>query len=150
MSDGAHFPTILVPTDFSPTARRALDFARDLARATGPSRIVLVHAHFVPLEIEALAVRGVERVFSEIEEQARRDLGELAAELEKDGLEVKIVALEGAPESVILKAVADEAADLVVMGTHARKGLGHLFLGSVAERVLRLAPCAVATVPPAA
>ena len=45
---------------------------------------------------------------------------------------------------------ADEGADLVVMGTHARKGLGHMFLGSVAERVLRLAPCAVAAVPPAA
>jgi len=149
MSDRARFPTILVPTDFSPTARRALDFARDLARAAGPSRIVLVHAHFVPLEIEALAVRGVARVFSEIEEQARRDLGKLAAELEKDGLEVKTIALDGAAESVILKAVSDERADLIVMGTHSRKGLGHLFLGSIAERVLRLAPCAVVTVPPA-
>ena len=149
MASAALFPTILVPTDFSPTARRALDFARDLARAAGPSRIVLVHAHFVPLEIEALAVRGVAQVFSEIEEQARRDLEALATDLEKEGLQVKVVALEGAAESVILKVIADESADLVVMGTHARKGLGHMFLGSIAERVLRLAPCAVVTVPPA-
>lgn len=145
MAEG--FRTILVPTDFSATARRALEIACLLARASA-GRIVLVHAHFVPLEIEALAVRGVARVFNEIEEQAKETLRGQVAELERDGLEAKFVALEGPAESVIDKVAADEGADLIVIGTHARKGLGHFFLGSVAERVLRTASCPVIAVPP--
>jgi universal stress protein A len=53
---------------------------------------------------------------------------------------------EGNPAAAILKAASDSHCDLIVMGTHGRKGLGRLLLGSVAEQVVRLAPCPVLTV----
>ncbi len=148
MSDELRFATILVPTDFSPTAERALELASVLARAAGPAHLILVHAHFVPLEIEALAVRVVAKVYAEIEAQASAQLQKACAKLDSEGVKAEYVALEGATESVIVKLAGDRHADLIVTGTHGRKGLGHLFLGSVAERVLRTAPCPVITVPP--
>ncbi len=142
------FSTILVPHDFSPTADRALEVAKALARATDAKKLVLAHAHFVPLEIGALAVQGVERVYADIERQATERLEQIGTSLRDEGFNAEFVALQGAPEHVILEVVADKKADLIVMGTHARHGLRHLFLGSIAERVLRTAPCPVLTVPP--
>ena len=148
MTRPARFETILVPHDFSPTADRALELAKALARAAGPAKIVLVHAHFVPLEIGALAVRGIDRVYAEIEKEALTRLGQTVAALESEGFAADFVALEGAAENVVLKAVEERKPDLIIMGTHARRGLGQVFLGSIAERVLRLSPCPVIAVPP--
>lgn len=141
----APFSNILVAVDFSPTSRRAVELARDLVKAAGPAHLILAHAHFVPLEIEALAVRGVERVFADIEKQAKAQLDEIVAELTADGVSAEAVALEGIAEDVLLKLAEDRHADLIVMGTHGRTGLGHALLGSIAERVVRGARCPVLT-----
>jgi nucleotide-binding universal stress UspA family protein len=148
MTDATRLQTILVPHDFSPTADRAVEVACALAQAAGPAQLILVHAHFVPLEIEALAVRGAEEVFRDIETQACERLDELVRELESAGQRAEYVALQGTAEGVILKLAEDKGADIIVMGTHGRRGLGHVFLGSIAERVLRMAQCPVITVPP--
>ena len=142
------FQTILVPHDFSETADHALEVAKALARAANTKRIVVAHAHFVPLEIGALAVQGVERVYADIERQATERLEQIHAALRDEGFDAEFVALQGAPEHVISEIAADKKADLIVMGTHARRGLGHLFLGSIAERVLRTSTVPVVTVPP--
>jgi nucleotide-binding universal stress UspA family protein len=142
--------TILVPHDFSPTADRALELARALAHKFGAKKIVLCHAHFVPLEIGALAVRGVERVYAEIEDQACAKLKEMVGALEAEGFSAHFEADEGAAENLILRVAKDTGADLIIMGTHGRRGLGHAFLGSIAERTLRIATCPVITVPPPA
>lgn len=150
MTEATRFETILVPHDFSPTADRALEVAKTLARAAGPARLVLAHAHFVPLEIGALAVRGADHVFAQIEREACDRLEGRVRELEAEGFTAKYVALEGTAEQTVLKLAEDEKADLIIMGTHGRRGLGHMFLGSIAERVLRIATCPVITVPPPA
>jgi glycine betaine transporter len=59
---------------------------------------------------------------------------------------ISSVLLHGAISSEIVRCAKDEAQDLIVMGTHGRTGLGHVMLGSVAEKVLRMAPCPVLTV----
>ena len=63
-------------------------------------------------------------------------------------LQTEYFALQGAPSDVILETVREYGADLVVMGTHGHSGLAHVLLGSVAERVVRTAPCPVLTVKP--
>ncbi len=140
--------TILVPTDFSPTADRALGAARALALATGPTEIVLAHANFMPREIEALAVYGAERIFEDIEKTAREQLDKRLAELSAAGISARQSHVDGRPDEVILELAQRERAELIVMGTHGRTGLRHVLLGSVAERVLRHAECAVLTMPP--
>lgn len=146
----AKFPrTILVPHDFTDTAERALAVAKALLRAEGGGgHLILAHAHFVPLEIEVLAVRGAEQVFAELEAEAVRRLSELVSKLEEEGISAEYVAARASPETLIVQLALDKGVDLIAMGTHARRGLGHVLLGSIAERVLRTAPCPVLTVPP--
>ncbi len=148
MTDARRFETILVATDFSPTADRALEAARELVLAAGSGEIVLAHAKFVPREVEALAVYGAEKVFAQIEKAAVEQLDKRLAELVQAGVPARQVHVDGRPSEVILDLARREGADLIVMGTHGRTGLSHVLLGSVAERVVRQAECPVMTVPP--
>lgn len=137
--------TLIVPCDFSASARAAFDFARGLAHRTG-ARLCLAHAYFVPLDLEALAVVGAEPVFERIEKQGREQLETWADGARREGLECEVDARRGAPEEVILSIAGERNADLIVMGSTGRTGLAHLVLGSRAERVLRMARCPVITV----
>ncbi len=143
---------VVVPTDFSPTARRALKLAEQIAAAMGPSRLILAHAYYVPVELEVLA--GAEGSSSDglllgrISEAATAELERMLEELQEAGVSVEYVARHGAPDHVIADIVRENAADLIVMGTHGRTGVSRVLLGSVAEHVVRLAPCPVLTVGP--
>ena len=148
MSEALRYRTLVVPTDFSPTAHRALELARTLALGAGPAEVVLAHARFVPREIEAVLLRGPQKILDELEQAARTELDALVAELGGAGVKARFVTREGRPERVILEVARQENADLIVMGTHGRRGVTHMLLGSVAERLLREAPCPVATVGP--
>ena len=150
MTEPFRFKTILVPTDFSETADRALGVATELARASGTAELLLVHANFMPREIEAIAIYGPEQVFEKLEAAARAQLDERLAGLATKGVAGRQIHADGRPDELILKLAQEESADLIVMGTHGRSGLSRLLLGSVAERVLRQASCPVMTVPPAA
>ncbi len=134
---------ILLPTDFSDTAGLALDYARELAARFGADVHLL---HVVPdLKAQYWTVE-VESVISDLVEtrkaDAERDLGALSL----DGVETVRTVRVGDPFVEIVRYVADNAIDLVVMGTHGRGPVEHLLLGSVAEKVVRKASCPVLTV----
>ncbi len=135
--------TLVVPMDFSAHARRALDLARGLAERAGPSHLILATAYFIPIELEALGVPDEPRVLRELETRAARDLEQLLTGLQDAGVSSEFVTQRGAPASVILELARAKHADLIVMGTHGRTGIEHALLGSVAERVVREAPCPV-------
>ncbi len=139
---------ILVPIDFSDAARAALEYAVAL-RATGGS-IELFHvlerpSYFGP---EILMVSGAEALAS-IEqfaaEQAEAELRLLVEQLGMRGVSnVHYRVTRGVPAERIVEEATEF--DLIVMGTTGRTGLAHLLAGSVAEKVVRLAPCPVLTV----
>ena len=136
------FHKILCPIDFSPCAREAMQHAAQLAREANAT---LVLAHVWEPSVWAVGGDLSPEVVGEMvatEQQQlhewRRDARELGAP------EVGIVFLTGAAWDQIAGYVrADPAIDLVVMGTRGRTGIKHALLGSVAERVVRHAPCSV-------
>lgn len=121
---------ILVPTDFGPLSAVALEHAIALALVCRAS-IHLMHVrvdHGHPSSVH----------------DAR--LAELAARCQGEGLVATFEVFDGAPAPGIVQVAADRAVDLIVLGTHGRQGLSHMILGSVAEAVVRTAPCAVLSV----
>ncbi|HTO68273.1 MAG TPA: universal stress protein [Myxococcota bacterium] len=140
------FRTIVVPMDFSPGAKQALELAKWFAKKSGPAHLVLVHAYYVPVELEQYLAEHGEATFDRISKQVTKDLDAMLADLQSAGLSAEYVARAGSPDHVILEVVKEKRADLVAMGTHGRRGLSHLLLGSVAERVVRTAEAPVLTV----
>jgi nucleotide-binding universal stress UspA family protein len=136
---------ILVPHDFSETAQHALTYAMGLAHKFGAA-ITLVHAYDTPsYGYPDAYVVGYE-ASRHIETIAARALEDVAVRTREHGLDVQTVLWRGAPW-VEIAALADQIrADLIVMGTHGRRGIAHALLGSVAEKVVRIAPCPVMTV----
>jgi universal stress protein A len=143
----AHLKRILVPTDFSRTSDLALQYAFDLATSLHTS-IHLVHVietpryaaspdgYFVGLaDLQVQLTREAEQRLSEVQLQFGR--GEVTATTQ--------VAI-GIPAECVVELARDRGSDLIVMGTHGRSGVAHFLMGSVAERVVRSAPCPVLTV----
>jgi nucleotide-binding universal stress UspA family protein len=139
--------TILHPTDFSEHSRPALELAFALARDYG-ARLVVLHAVAAPVVIYREAV--VAPSPDELRAAAWDQLEGL--EVPGAGARVERRLGDGDAPAEILRAAQQLKADLIVMGTHGRTGLGRLLMGSVAEQVVRRAPCPVLTVrtPPAA
>lgn len=135
---------VLIAVDFSKHSDRALELAVSLARTSGAS-IDLLH---VLEEAPEYAIR-VSPEIAEFEARARAKSAErlesAGAALEKTGLSVRTHLQKGYPPDVISRRAASCKSDLIVMGTHGHRGFDRLALGSVAERTLRLAPCAVLT-----
>lgn len=139
------FKTIVVPTDFSPASERAIMHARELAERFGAS-VLLLHVVEDPYAAAAWseAFLAMPDIREPLRQEALKRLEEAASAFA--GLPTTMEAVVGTPAATIVKAAADRSADLIVMGTHGRSGVAHLLLGSVAERVIRLAPCPVLTV----
>lgn len=140
---------ILVPTDFSGAAAQACRAAVTLARQYGAQVHVLRVAAFRKAERhDPLAhVVDSDRVKAELEEAALEAIGELLAEADTTDLDIQPVFRSGiAAGPTIVRYAAHHDVDMVVMGTHGRRGLNHLMLGSVAEEVVRSADCPVLTV----
>lgn len=137
---------ILLATDFSDCARRALDYARFLAEA-GSARLEVVYVQEFPPGMDpdyAVNVLYLERLRKEIDQQ----LDDLVREATggEQGRVVTARQLVGIASQKIVDAARESEADLVVVGTHGRSGLEHILLGSTAERVIRTAPCPVLAV----
>ncbi len=141
------FHRILVPTDFSPQSERAWAMARRLARAVG-AEIVLLHVFVeTPLYSESpLSGERVSEVFAAARAWVAAHLGQWAAAARAEGLAVKTLLRTGVPHEDIVATARDEGADLIAIGTHGRGGLNRLMLGSVCDRVIRLASCPVLAV----
>jgi nucleotide-binding universal stress UspA family protein len=132
---------ILCPTDFSENAAFALGVALDLARQNCAT-LVLLHVADT-LGPEKLSFGEVASALQP-EAHVLRLEGQLRGMVPPDaGVPVRFLLREGDPPPVIEEVVRSERCDLVVSGTHGRTGLSHLLMGSVAERIVRTAPCPV-------
>jgi nucleotide-binding universal stress UspA family protein len=139
---------ILCPIDFSPGSSRATSVAARLARDSD-AELELVHAWYLPAMVYAPEIMYPAEAVQEIIDDAERQLA--AAVAEAKGLGAKRVTarlLAGVPWSMIVDAAEDPTIDLIVLGTHGRTGLARVLLGSVAEKVIRHAPCSVMVVRP--
>jgi nucleotide-binding universal stress UspA family protein len=138
-------PNILVAFDFSDSAERALVWAADLQRSTGGGSIHMVHAiNSRPL---GAAERALEPVLPGEGEIAglERTMGEAARACGAEA-KVTVVMAPSAVGDTILDVARSGGVELIVMGTHGRTGVRRLFLGSIAEHVLRHADCPVVIV----
>jgi nucleotide-binding universal stress UspA family protein len=140
---------ILVPTDFSETAERAVEYAFELAEQL-KTGVYLLHAYDVPLFPDGTGLGpDVLAMFADAAEQAlQRELDKYRAREAFAGGRTEL----GDPKAVIPRVARELPADLIVMGSHGRRGFRRLLLGSVAEAVVREAHCAVIVVrspPPA-
>ena len=136
---------ILVPHDFSDTAQQALSFAIELATKLG-AKLTIVHAYEVPSYGYPDGIALTAEVAGSIRKAAETALEGVAARARRPGLEVQSMLRQGPAWSEINASARDAHDDLVVMGTHGRHGLARDLLGSVAEKVVRTAPCPVLTV----
>lgn len=133
---------ILVPIDFSDCSKKALQYAIPLARQHD-AEITLLYAISVPSyssgEYGAVDFATVE---SEMRTTGERNLAALVKEIGED-VTTRAVVLNGAPTAEIVEFARELPADIIIVSTHGRTGLKHVFLGSVAEHVVRQAPCPV-------
>lgn len=143
------FRSIMVPHDFSAPADGALELALELARSAG-ARIRLVHVFPLPMEnVSPYEIAMPERLVGEVRAAASERLERLLARVRAAGLEGDAEVDSGPVAETLVERARADGVDLIVMGTRGLSGIGHLLLGSVAERVLRTAPCPVLTVPAA-
>jgi universal stress protein A len=140
----------LVPIDFSTYADEALDYAIRLAR-TLKARLTVLHAmQPVPMAGVDMGVTLPETYLQALEEEVQRSMEAALARVTAAGLTGERIVLYGIPFQEIVETAKARQVDLIVMGTHGRTGLMHMLLGSVAEKVVRLAPCSVLVVRPLA
>lgn len=133
---------ILVPIDFSQDSEHAVDCAIGLAKQF-QARLTLLHAIYVPEAAEVNLAAYLEKIQSESD----RQMAVRRKRVDDAGVAADVLTVLGAPSQTIVETARDKQADLIVMGTHGRTGLRHMLIGSVAERVVRLAPCPVMVVP---
>ena len=140
---------ILVATDFSEPSEAALAYGRELARTFGAKLTVL----YVVENVLTRAYGTEGFVLAEpdlqagLEASARAQVDALLSAEDRDVLRASgRVITSNAPAAAIVTCARDEGVDLLVMGTHGRGAMAHLLMGSVAERVVRTAPCPVLTV----
>ena len=141
--------TILVATDFSEPSDAALAYGRELARSFG--------AHLVALHVvDDVLMRAVgsdgfvfvdPELQTSVETAAQKQVDELFSDEDRTLLHAQgVTVTSNAPAFAIVEYAKSHDVNLIVMGTHGRGAMAHLLLGSVAERVVRIAPCPVLTV----
>jgi universal stress protein A len=135
---------ICVPVDFSDTSAAALNYAKALAEAFQAQLYVL---HVLVNWIPDSDLPITPQFYNELEQAARKQLENLLPVAEREKYRVRLELINGMSEFVeIVRYARDQSIDLLVMGTHGRGPIAHMLLGSVAEKVVRKAPCPVLTV----
>jgi nucleotide-binding universal stress UspA family protein len=131
---------LLVPIDFSADADYALEYAIRLAKKL-QAKLTLLHV------IEPLVVGSVESMpytfLQDLEDKLTQAMVPYHERVTAAGLSCDYTIVHGVPFQVIIDTARMAHIDLIIMGTHGRTGLRHVLMGSVAEKVVRLAPCAV-------
>jgi universal stress protein A len=151
MSPVLALKTVLVATDFSDVADIAVRYGREFARRFEASLHVLHVAD--DMTANAMATPGYVGDFSayqaNFEQECCAKVASALTEEERTALRAQcVVVTSSEPAQAILDYAKTNAADLVIVGTHGRNGLGHLLMGSVAETIVRSATCPVLTVRP--
>ncbi len=139
------FRHILFATDLEACSAGALQVALDLARSMN-AQLTVVHVCELGGYAAAAMCEAGGDLASPLVEEAQRALEALVARADRDGVHPRALVKLGAPWQEIVAAAEEEGADLIVMGTHGRRGLAHAILGSVAEKVVQTAPMPVLTV----
>ncbi len=139
------FTHILVPTDFGDASDRALDFAIAIA-SKFDAKLTVFHASGVPAFAYAFYAEGLSWPTNEMTKEATKELDALLQKVKDRYPKAEAAVVAGEPWLAILEAVKKQGADLIVMGTHGRRGISRVLLGSVAEKVVRLSPVPVLTI----
>jgi nucleotide-binding universal stress UspA family protein len=141
---------IVCPVDFSNCAQQALNYATELAKQFD-AELSIVHAYedpaayVTPMPMSGYVGPGAELLL-ELRKQLEVRLAQTTEDVKKQGVRVSSELLEGAPYRVVLDWAKEYGADLIVVGTHGHTGLTHALLGSVTERIVRMAHCPVLTI----
>ena len=138
------FQNILVPLDFSEGTANILETALSVLRDSGTVHLLHVVEWMPAVTAGTFGIYPHRKDIERIKELSLEKLGESVRAYPEQRLDP--IVKEGKPATVILETVAELDPDLIVMGSHGRSKLDHLLLGSVAERVIRKAPCPVLTV----
>lgn len=143
---------VLCPVDFSEWSTNAMQYAAFLCKQLD-AHLTLLHVFEMPAfaappkGYSSIATASVEESLRQLSEELSQRLRRASRGLDVGGKPIATTLREGTPYRVIVEAAGELGADLVVMGTQGRSGVQRILLGSVAERVLRAAPCPVVTVP---
>ena len=139
---------LLVPTDFSEDSEQAARYAVELAKRF-QAEIHCIHVVDIPADLLSTSdyyMTGPSEGFlDQIREESKKNL-EAFAKKNLEGTQVRTAFLEGSPFVEIIRYARNQEIDLVVIATHGRTGLRHVLFGSVAEKVVRKAPCPVLVV----
>ena len=141
------FSTILFANDFSEGSDNAFDYAISLAKEYS-GKLVLIHVINEPVDLRGFYVPHIsfENLEKEIAEGAQKMMDSFCDKHLKEFRNFEQSVISGVPADEIVKKADECGADLIIMGTHGRKGMDHLLFGSTAERVVRNANCPVMTV----
>ncbi|MBS1818223.1 MAG: universal stress protein [Acidobacteria bacterium] len=134
---------ILVPHDFSETSAAAVNYAVTLARSFGAELVFLYVGDRAQARVEGGMPDGPD---GEVTGAAHEAMVQVLAPADRTALNPRCFVLAGSPAEEIVRVAREHEFDLIVMGTHGRGLVGHLLMGSVAEKVVRTAPCPVLTV----
>ncbi|MEW6109646.1 MAG: universal stress protein [Nitrospirota bacterium] len=138
---------ILFATDFSEGSSRALPYAVDLAKHYG-AKLYFVHVIYDVAKTAGWYVPhvSIDEMYKDMEKSAKAELEKSFIEEMRGLKDIEHVVLKGTPYEEITKFVGQEKIDLIVLGTHGRKGIDRMIFGSTAEQVVRNAPCPVLSV----
>jgi nucleotide-binding universal stress UspA family protein len=139
------FKKILVPVDFGESSKQALDLAIDLAKQYG-SELTLLHTWEIPVYGYGAMEFSAMDMLTPIQGAATEQLDALLVEVRRQLPATKGLIARGVAWRELLTIIEESRPDLVVMGTHGRRGLGRAILGSVAEKIVRMSPVPVLTV----
>jgi nucleotide-binding universal stress UspA family protein len=140
---------VLHPTDFSRASAAAFNRAVETAKANRAELLLVnvITPSFPPIGDGYISPKVYAEMEASARAYARKQLDAQIAKAKRAGVRVRGLILEGSlPHERIVQVARRKRADLLVMGTHGRTGLAKFFLGSVASRVLAIAPCPVLTV----
>jgi nucleotide-binding universal stress UspA family protein len=137
---------ILVPIDFGPASEAAVRYAAELA-STCDATVTLLHVYEAPVfAYSGAPLMPMEDITAAFETGAREAVEKKVGEVAKDMPRVKGLIRQGTAWRGINDVAKENAADLIVMGTHGREGLSRVLIGSVAEKVVRTSPVPVLTI----
>ena len=144
------YKKVLFCTDFSKNSDCAFDYAFGIAKR---DEGMLYIFHVIPQTPQQyrferhLTKKKLEQIKATLDEDRERMFNEKYLRFIKDKAKVKVVTTTGTEDEKILEFVAKEKIDIIVLGTHGRTGIEHMFLGSVADKVIRRSPIPVFVIP---
>lgn len=138
---------ILFPTDFSEGSDNALPYAADMAKHYGAKLYVLHVMHDIAQATGWYVPHiSMDELYKDIEKNAKKEIEKYGVEELRGFKDIDRTVIKGIPYDEIIKFAKENKIDLIVIGTHGRKGLDRVIFGSTAERVVRDAPCPVLSV----